>query len=403
MELVLNEEVEHSDKQEKLVKKFVKDFADNEIFHRGQIKGYVNLAQHFKSAESEKTNKNSGEESQSINSQLFLIEGGDMKGITKRNDGRYMIRKVIAGERITKYARTIAEAKIILQKMNTGKIQPKKVEKIKNYTLEQYSSEYLELYKKPFLTARSYCDVKLFVQRFVKELGKYKLKDVSTTQIQSFFNKIPKSRSKEKIYTYFKAIMQKAVDTNLIDKNPFNAVIKEKKLKCKNNAFTFAEQEQILRLAKGTDIEHEIMIYLMCGCRPNELPGKKDFDFKNNLITIHGTKNENAKHRVVEMSFEFADYIKKYLSKSEVHDEKYVSTKFISLCKTVNISKPLLYRLRHTFATNHFTLGTQPKVVQQWLGHSSISMTLDQYTDIDKTATKDKIIALYNNFYYIKK
>lgn len=28
-------------------------------------------------------------------------------------------------------------------------------------------------------------------------------------------------------------------------------------------------------------------------------------------------------------------------------------------------------------------------------------MTLDTYTDIDKTASKEKIKDLYNNFYYI--
>ena len=49
---------------------------------------------------------------------------------------------------------------------------------------------------------------------------------------------------------------------------------------------------------------------------------------------------------------------------------------------------------------NHFTLGTPQKYVQQLLGHSTISMTLDTYTDIDKTASKSKIGALYNNFYY---
>ena len=64
------------------------------------------------------------------------------------------------------------------------------------------------------------------------------------------------------------------------------------------------------------------------------------------------------------------------------------------------IDKPLLYRLRHTFATNHFTIGTNTKQVQEWLGHYSSSLTLDIYTDIDKTASKEKITKLYKNFYF---
>ncbi|MGN1213037.1 MAG: tyrosine-type recombinase/integrase [Christensenellales bacterium] len=119
-------------------------------------------------------------------------------------------------------------------------------------------------------------------------------------------------------------------------------------------------------------------------------------------MNINGTKNENTLHRQVEMSEAFSKYMQEYFIKHDIQAEKYVSSKFIKICNELGIQKSLLYRLRHTFATNHFTIGTQPKLVQQWLGHSSISMTLDTYTDIDKTVTKEKIIELYNNFYYIK-
>ena len=80
---------------------------------------------------------------------------------------------------------------------------------------------------------------------------------------------------------------------------------------------------------------------------------------------------------------------------------QYVSKQFIALCESLNIDKGILYRLRHTFASNHFRLKTQVKYIQEWLGHGSISVTLDTYTDIDKTATKEKILELYNNYYYI--
>ena len=41
-------------------------------------------------------------------------------------------------------------------------------------------------------------------------------------------------------------------------------------------------------------------------------------------------------------------------------------------------------------------------MVSDWMGNTSITITLDTYTDIDKTATKEKILTLYNNYYYIK-
>ena len=120
----------------------------------------------------------------------------------------------------------------------------------------------------------------------------------------------------------------------------------------------------ILNKVKSYDIEHEIMIYLMCGCRPNELPPKENFDFKNNIINIYGTINDNALHREIEMIQSFSDYIKEYFKTNDTKKEKFVCKQFAQLCKDNNINDSRLYRLRHTFATNHFTLGTPVKYVQ---------------------------------------
>ena len=328
----------------------------------------------------------------------------EMKNITKRKDGRYVIRKTINGVRVSKYARTKEEAREILQLFKKNKIKVNKTKKVTNdYTLEEYSTMWLETYKKPFVNTKTYNEIKTYIAKIINALGKIKLKELKTQDIQTFLNTLPINRTKEKIGIYFKAILQKAVDTGVLRINAFNAVIKDKKLVCKNTAYTYAEQEQILKAINGTDIEHEILTYLMCGCRPNELPKKQNFDFENQLINIYGTKNENAKHRQVEMSEEFSQYIQKHLKTHEMQSELYVSRKFREICNSIGIKNPILYRLRHTFATNHFTLGTQPKIVQHWLGHSQISMTLDTYTDIDKTSSKEKIVKLYNSYYYIQK
>ncbi len=39
-----------------------------------------------------------------------------------------------------------------------------------------------------------------------------------------------------------------------------------------------------------------------------------------------------------------------------------------------------IHDLRHTAATCHLGMGTHPKVVQEMLGHSSITLTLDTYS-----------------------
>lgn len=54
--------------------------------------------------------------------------------------------------------------------------------------------------------------------------------------------------------------------------------------------------------------------------------------------------------------------------------------------------------LRHTFATRCFEAGIEAKVVQNYLGHASISMTLDLYTHVSQKKAKmemDKLQKLY--------
>lgn len=347
-------------------------------------------------------------ESSCYSSELSIEEKGEtvMKGITKRKDGRYMIRKTVNGVPIVKYAHTKEEARQIYVDIKRGKIKPKKktTTQVSNkfVTVSDYATRWLETYKKPFLKPKNYSAVKSFIGRFTKELGDRRLRDLTTEEIQMFLNTLERGRFKEKVCTYVNSMLQQACDTSVIKNNPFKAVVKDKKVKCKSDMYLYDDQVKIINKITGTDIEHEIITYLMCGCRPAELPQKEQFDFNNNLLHIYGTKNDNAEHRIVEMSAEYAEYMQSYFKQRDMQPQPYVSKKFRDMCAEMKIEKATLYRLRHTFASNHFTLQTQPKYVQQWLGHASISVTLDTYTDIDRTATKEKIIKLYNNFYYQK-
>ena len=54
--------------------------------------------------------------------------------------------------------------------------------------------------------------------------------------------------------------------------------------------------------------------------------------------------------------------------------------------------------LRHTFATRCFENGIPPKVVQEFLGHTTIQMTMDLYTHVMKETKQDEIKKLDNVF-----
>ena len=77
-----------------------------------------------------------------------------MPGIRKRKDGRYEIRKMENGQRISLYTRSEKEAQTLLNKLkkNKIKIQPKVIEeKQTNQTLTEWITTWENVYKKPFI------------------------------------------------------------------------------------------------------------------------------------------------------------------------------------------------------------------------------------------------------------
>lgn len=317
------------------------------------------------------------------------------KGITKRKDGRYVIRKTINGIRQVYYSKTLEQAKKIYTKIKNNLLT--KNETI-IYTFEKWSNEWIENYKKPFIKELSYRDIKNIIALIIKKFGKCKLQDLTTNSIQTYINSLKKNRTKERICLYFNACLQKAFELGHIAKNPFVNVIKDKKIKFKRNAYTYQEQVILINAIKNTILEIPVMTYLMTGCRPSELPSKTNFDLINNIVHIYGTKNDSSKHREIDISNEYANYIKKYFTNNDIPKYSEIQKEYSVLCNQIGINTSL-YTLRHTFATNMRVMGADTKIIAYYLGHSSIQMTLDIYTDIDRNLTKDKLNKLYNNLY----
>ena len=59
---------------------------------------------------------------------------------------------------------------------------------------------------------------------------------------------------------------------------------------------------------------------------------------------------------------------------------------------------PILpHSFRHTFATRCLEAGIPPKVVQTWLGHASIKMTMDLYTHVNVDLSAEYMLSLEAN------
>lgn len=153
-----------------------------------------------------------------------------------------------------------------------------------------------------------------------------------------------------------------------------------------------------------------ITIFLNCGIRKQELCNLniQDVDLINNSLSVIG---KGDKQRIIYFSEDVANIIKKYLvireryyDQSKIKDEDAL---FISR-KNNRISKDAVYKmvkkymkkanintnifhvhsLRHSFAVNSLRAGTNLRLIQMALGHSSLKTT-ERYLDVSNEDMKE--------------
>ena len=368
----------------------------------------LSLKGYFEADEDLKTRKKQNSQKMSIVtvpiSQNFELQGeiDIMKNITLRADGRYMGRKQVNGCRVTVYATTAKQCVEKLKKAIKYAKQNPKTKKV-TYKLYDWLDNWYDTYKAPFVQYKSALQIEAVIKTIKTNFENLPLHELSSVVIQKVLNKFPATRQKEIIVLYFNASMQKAEDLNIIEKNPFKAIVKDRKINNKREPFNLQQQKTILDALNGTDIEAIIYLYLCTGIRKNELNTKNilaDIDEEKHILRVKSEKKRNNHdvYREIDITSELISLIKRNIKSFDTNTDL-IYRKFKQILVDNNI-KGSLHNLRHTFATNHYYLGTPAKQVQVWLGHETIELTQNIYTHIDKSITKNDILKLYNNLYF---
>lgn len=161
------------------------------------------------------------------------------------------------------------------------------------------------------------------------------------------------------------------------------------------------EVKRLLKVVQGDKLEALYILAITTGMRLGELLGLRyeDIDLQAGTLqvkrTVFNGQIEAPKTLKGKRSIKLTQTSIKALQKHQKVSEWVFSTKVgtpISVHNLHNRSwKPLLNKtglpldtrfhdLRHTCATLLLTKGVHPKIVQELLGHSSISITLDTYS-----------------------
>ena len=116
----------------------------------------------------------------------------------------------------------------------------------------------------------------------------------------------------------------------------------------------------------------------------------KDFDFQNNIVRLITLKKRKELYRTLPIHVELKTTIMEYLLEMHMDprsDEKLFPMKRQSVDEYFKKMQAELgfrihaHKFRHTFAAKAIMSGVPLKVLQKWLGHSSV-FTTSVYTEI---------------------
>ncbi|MFW6047419.1 MAG: tyrosine-type recombinase/integrase [Candidatus Woesearchaeota archaeon] len=275
----------------------------------------------------------------------------------------------------------------------------------------------------------------------IPAFGDYQVKDIKPIHIESYQNlKLKEGKlnsngglSEETVrmhHNLLSSIFKYAQRLELIEKNPVKLVPSPKAKRPNHNFLNEEQLQKILEYSKGLWIHDYIKVAVATGMRRGEMIGLEwsNVDLKNNKISIvkalkrtskgielSETKTSSSRRSIAitEDTAKILKRIKKEQAKRKLKlgnkyntrfdlvfcekDGRYcnpnsVTRRFKRVAKAVGLGHIKLHDLRHTMASLMLKSGTNPKVVQERLGHSSISITLDLYShltlDLQKEAAK---------------
>ena len=238
-------------------------------------------------------------------------------------------------------------------------------------------------------------------------LGKLKLDRVSALHVQSLYtDKLDAGLSPRRVIyihvTLHKALKQ-AVRWSLIPRNVTEAVEPPKANRNEVSPLDEGQVHKLLESARRNKLEALYVLAVTTGMRQGELLGLqwKDVDLDSGTLRVNRTifrgvvsPPKTAKsRRSIRLSRSALVALKDHERTSEwvfstASGEPIDCTNFIkqswrSLKREAGLRPNTRFHdLRHTCATLLLTKGVHPKIVQELLGHSSISITLDTYSHV---------------------
>jgi integrase len=208
-------------------------------------------------------------------------------------------------------------------------------------------------------------------------------------------------------------LLRKAVDSGSLDGEILKGFEVPSVDKSKVPVLNQREQAAIERAAAGNDRDAAVILALYTGMRVGEICALKwsDVDLEEGMIHVRRTvqRLENVKgkgpktrlcfgppktlssERIIPLSAKLHRYLKELkahargeyviASKGTFAEPRVIQYRFHALLRKAGIRRINFHALRHTFAVRCMELHMDVTTLSQLLGHTSVKLTLDVYTD----------------------
>lgn len=376
--------------------------------------------------------------------------GKDLKGkelgvgLTQRKDGLYQGRykdrfgkkKSIYGKKITDVRKSLAIA------IADNKLYTSVQDEVK---LDAWFKRWIDVYKVKSVRANTLREyVSAYQKNISPYLGNRRLNSLVKSDIQNLIAIADENgyqyERQNKIRVLLTDMFARAMEDNLMVSNPAKGVKLYKEKEIRAVALTRSEQDLFFKYCKDTFYDNLFNVAINTGLRPGEIFAltQEDINFEKGYIDVTKTlvyqryltdehktfhvepPKTKQSYRKVPINSVCKHYLRKQIELKNVVSQRkpkeqnnflfvtrvntplnsvIMSDAIRTIVRKINETRSpddaLAYfnghRFRHTFATRCLEAGLQPKVVQSYLGHASLKMTMDLYTHVTQDKAKEDI------------
>jgi integrase len=365
--------------------------------------------------------------------------GNGEGSIYRRNDGRWVGEMTLEGRRRKfVYGKTRKEVQEKLHAALQEQQQGIVLTGTARQTVAQFLEDWLENSQKLAVRPRTYERYAEIVRlHIIPVLGRHKLQKLSAQHVQAFYTKKVNEGLAPSTVGVFHSVLHKALDTavkwNLAARNVCDLVSPPHAAGFEIKPLDAEQAQQLLQAARGHPQEALFVLALATGMRRGELlalkwqdinlttgtlqirriltrfPGKgyveaepKTLKSRRNIIVASCALEALKRHRKRQLeaklkagpAWQDHDYVFCTSIGTHLNPSKDALDPLKKLLKQAGLPEIRFHDLRHSAATLLLGEGVHPKVVQELLGHSNISMTMDVYSHVLPSMQQDAVSRL---------